>query len=69
MKKLPKLLKQTSWKVKARKKSIEIKKLNKRNKELEISRDKWKKKADERNIKIEKLEQQNLEIEKELKKN
>jgi len=68
MKKLQKLLNNTCWKVKARKKSIEIKKLNKRNKELEISRDKWKKKADERNIQIEKLEQQNQEIEKELKK-
>jgi len=65
MKKLQKLLNNTCWKVKARKKSIEIKRLNKRNKELEISRDKWKKKADERNIQIEKLEQQNQEIEKE----
>lgn len=66
---LQKLLKQTCWKIKARKRSIEIKKLNKRIKELETSREKWKNKATERKNKIEILEKQNQTIEQELKKN
>jgi len=66
---LQKLLRQTCWKIKARKRNIEIRKLNKRIKELETSRDKWKIKATERKNKIEDLEKQNHAIEQELKKN
>ncbi len=66
---LQKIYNQTCWKIKARKRNIEIKKLNKRIKELEISRDKWKIKATERKNKIEDLEKQNQTIEQELKKN
>jgi len=57
------------WKVKATMRRIELKKLKKRNKELEISRDKWKEKAMERQAKIEEIEKQKREIENELKKN
>jgi prefoldin subunit 5 len=64
-----KLLKQTCWKIKARRRNIEIRKLTKRLKELETSRDKWKIKATERKNKIEDLEKQNHAIEQELKKN
>jgi len=69
MKILQKILNQTCWRIKARKRSIEMKRLNKRIKELGVSRDKWKQKADERNVAIEELKKQNQELEKEFKKN
>jgi len=66
---LQKILKPTCWKIKAIERRIEIKRLNQRIKELEISRDTWRSKANERNSKIEILENQKKEIENELKKN
>jgi hypothetical protein len=69
MKFLRKLLKKTCWRIKATQRRIEIKRLQKRIKELEISRNTWKVKATVRQAKIEEVEKQKSEIEQELKKN
>ena len=66
---LHKVFKASVWKAKAIMRRRELKKLRKRIRELEISRDKWKEKAMERQAKVEEIEKQKIEIEKELKKN
>jgi hypothetical protein len=48
---------------------MEKRKLKKRIRELEISRDKWKNKAMARQARIEEIEKRNREVENELKKN
>ena len=66
---LEKIFKKSAWKSKAIIRSVELKMLRKRIRELEVSRDKWKAKAIERQFKVEAIEHQKLEIENELKKN
>jgi len=66
---LKKFFEKSMWKVKATMRRRELKKLRKRIRELEISRDKWKEKAMERQAKVEEIEKQKREIENELKKN
>ena len=66
---LSKIFKQNKWRLKAKRYSKEKNALEKRIKELEISRNKHKNKYNELKEKYNKLEDKKKEIETELKKN